>query len=236
VIQKHFESSETKIREIVFWHPVLRGEQFACARRFDQDEAKTAQMAVADVAHIDIDFGAYDDVHGIADLVYKNHIREADRPPLCGNDLADLLTDRRFAVINAWRNVLPQPIQSAPLALLHTHYYDCDNDGKQHQLAASFPDGVPCPKRSRWYTYPQLTKDEVLLFYQYDRKVSKISDLWHTALPEIQEGGCDSKRKSFDVRMLIVFDEEVPPELDRFHPNRTRAKPEEADEEDSEVE
>ena len=49
------------------------------------------------------------------------------------------------------------------------------------------------------------------------------SDLWHCAI-EVEEKESDSvhRRKSFDIRALIVFDDEVSDNHDRFSPERTR--------------
>lgn len=59
--------------------------------------------------------------------------------------------------------------------------------------------------------------------------VSQTSDLWHCALPtsetienKNQKTNYFQPRKSFDVRAFVVFDELVPNELDRFHPERIR--------------
>ena len=61
---------------------------------------------------------------------------------------------------------------------------------------------------ARWYSYPDLTPDELLLFCQYDRDATRPSDLWHCALASTGD------RTSFDVRTLVVFADR--PVEDRF--------------------
>ena len=66
---------------------------------------------------------------------------------------------------------------------------------------------------------------EVLCFTQYDRKSSRPSEIWHCALPEIAEDADAPPRRSFEVRALVIFDETLPRQVDRWRPhehNRNR--------------
>ena len=67
------------------------------------------------------------------------------------------------------------------------------------------------------------------MFYQYDRSVTQPSDLWHFAISiednRAQHAEAISKkspRESFDILALVVFDEIVDKDKDRFHPVRLR--------------
>merc|ERR1719491_565753 len=105
---------------------------------------------------------------------------------------------------------------NSPLAILYTKYL---------ARLGSFPQDAPDPIRSLWYTYPSMTKDECLLFLQYDRLQSQPSDLWHCALSPNEfnsDPGSGMPRRSFDIRALVVFEEKVPGELDRFRTHRPR--------------
>jgi hypothetical protein len=66
--------------------------------------------------------------------------------------------------------------------------------------------------------------DEVLLFKQYDRRVDRISDIWHCALPVFPGEEESSARTSFDCRALVIFDDDepVPKEIDRYCDDRIR--------------
>ena len=75
--------------------------------------------------------------------------------------------------------------------------------------------------------FPNTTKDEVIVFYQYDRNVLQPSDLWHCAISTTRGRESNNEfmhqpRKSFDIRAFIVLNETVPDEFDRFSPDRTR--------------
>ena len=117
---------------------------------------------------------------------------------------------KRFAIVNAWRNIASFPVVSNPLALFSVRYDDSNK---------AFPEAAPNMNQSKWYTYSNMTQDEVLLFCQYDRDVTRPSDLWHCALHDI--GDVNSPpRSSIDVRCFILFDEVVPKETDRYSDNR----------------
>jgi len=105
----------------------------------------------------------------------------------------------------------PEPVISAPLAIYSTR---CD---KSH---LAFPDVGPSDE-SKWYIFPNATPDEVIVFYQYDRNIMQTSDLFHCAISTNKVRTCDG-RKSFDIRALIIFEEDVPDELDRYKKSRTR--------------
>ena len=77
----------------------------------------------------------------------------------------------RFAIINVWRNIADTPVQVHPLALcdaqtveaedlvvFEIHY--ADRIGENY-----FARHAP---RHRWYFYPELTRDEVILIKQWD--------------------------------------------------------------------
>ena len=72
--------------------------------------------------------------------------------------------------------------------------------------------------------------EEVIVFYQYDRNMLQSSDLWHCAIsPAAREQTGQTNhaaqlepRRSFDIRALVVLDETVSRDPDRFSSDRTR--------------
>ncbi len=81
------------------------------------------------------------------------------------------LSSGRFAIINVWRNIAPEPVATRPLALcdalsvrpedlvvFEIHY--ADRIGENY--FAKHHEG------HRWYFYPALTRDEALLIKQWD--------------------------------------------------------------------
>ncbi len=82
-----------------------------------------------------------------------------------------VLAGRRFALINVWRNIAPEPVQCDPLAfcdaqrvtpedlvVFEIHY--ADRVGENY-FAKSRPS-------HRWWVYPEITRDEAILIKQWD--------------------------------------------------------------------
>jgi hypothetical protein len=114
-----------------------------------------------------------------------------------------------------------------PLAVMATRYDD-DHRPPCHGGCAAFPDARPNYETSRCYTFPNMTCDELLLFYQYDRDCRNPSDIWHVALTSVHEAAAAHaharRRKSIEVRCFLVFQYTVPKHLDRFRDDRRRSK------------
>jgi hypothetical protein len=193
-----------QLEKVVFWHPMIRGTDIADL------SARTAPPAA--LVHIDTDVGAYE-LQDLVKIIQKNSI-EGD------NDNDDQIVQeairagKRFVIVNAWRNIDPsKPVQRSPLALCLPDYQS------SHKC---FP--YAQPETYRWYTFPEMTTDEVLLFKQYDRKADRISDLWHCALSDVgQQNGANAHRRSLDLRALCILDEQLPSDLDRYSGHRQRA-------------
>ena len=86
-------------------------------------------------------------------------------------DVARALGEGRFAIINLWRNIAPEPVATEPLgfcdaATVHPddlvvfEVYYSDRTGENY--LAKHADN------HRWYCYPALTRDEALLIKQWD--------------------------------------------------------------------
>lgn len=241
----------TKSFNVTFWNPMVRSEEFKYnisghdGNNIDSivHETTTPKASIASMVHIDTDVGAYPNIKDFITLVEKNRL---DKNTYFPTDEIVALLERghRFAIVNFWRNINFHPISQSPLAILYTNYDQIDssdqNENYQNQSQKNgrninklncFPYVAPNTGKSKWYTFPQMTGDECLIFLQYDRLTTQISDLWHCALTNYtatkQEGQYQDDveiepRKSFDVRAFIVFDELVPLEFDRLHPNRLR--------------
>jgi hypothetical protein len=203
VLETTFEGSE--ISHMIFWNPMLRGEQLVPTK----EEEATPTASVAGAVHIDTDVGAYEDEESLVRLIEMNRIDTGSFPR--DELIAALQARRRFAIVNMWRNIAPVPVARAPMALLATRY----------EGPGAFPEAVLDPTRSRWYTFSEMKRDELLLFRQYDRDVSHPSDFWHCALKGFGDASAPP-RQSFDLRCFIVFKEQVPESRDRFGVDRLR--------------
>ena len=206
-----------KIIHISFWNPMMRGETLEISRQ-QRDGLYIPTANIASLVHIDTDVGAYEKIQDVLAIIDKNRVRCDSSPSTSSTfeDVADAIVSGRkqFAILNFWRNIDETPVRRVPLSIYSPRY---DGD-------AAFPDAAPNVESSKWYMFPNATRDEVIVFYQYDRERKQPSDLWHCAIEveENEESDSVHRRKSFDIRAFIVFDEEVSSNNDRFSTERTR--------------
>lgn len=206
--------SKDDIEALVLWHPTLRGEELSVGSR---SEDRPGLGPIASRAHIDTDVGAYG-LEGVCNLVDKNRVdasveNEDDNTAVSiKDDLMKACGDRRrMLLLNLWRPLVP--VHSAPLGLLATKY---------ESGSGIFPNVAPSRGSSQWYIFSNMQPDECLIFKQYDRRLDKQSDIWHCALdvheavPSQDSAVGKRKRKSFDIKAMVVLKEQVPKELDRL--------------------
>ncbi|KAF1010350.1 MAG: hypothetical protein GAK32_01535 [Pseudomonas fluorescens] len=114
---------------------------------------------------------------------------------------------KRFAIINVWRPI-GAPVQSTPLAvcdarsmaqadLLASDLVYRDKVGETYSVRAN--------PAHRWFYYPQLRPDEVLLLKIHDTRqdVARLSA--HTAFDDPQTPAGAPGRRSIEVRALVFF-------------------------------
>lgn len=209
------EFSRETLLSVVFWHPMLRTSAEHPLENDDNNDGTISRSNVASLVHIDNDVGAFE-LDELLKVVFNNRMDDDDDDKNGNDDMATVMqlveSGHRFAIVNAWKNIRVEPVQRAPLALFRPTYAEPNG---------CVPTARPDDKRSRWYTFPRMTRDEVLLFKQYDRRADKRSDIWHCALTHV--GSDDAVlRESLDVRAFCVFDTVVPTGLDRYGENRIR--------------
>ena len=206
------------ISHVLFYQPMLRGEKV---------EMGTKTSPVASLVHIDTDIGAHD-TEGMVRLVERNQIvatggGDGDETIFPRKELIGAINKgARFAIVNAWRGLSSdgKPVGRAHLGLLSPQYDSDQNLPRRHRC---YPALKPKRPQSRWYTYPQMEHDEILLFKQYDRRVDRVSDLWHCALPVFPWEEESPPRMSFDCRALVVFENDmVPKDIDRYCDDRLK--------------
>lgn len=203
------------VSDIVFWCPTLRTQDsLQTARDRDGDSNNEVPRAsYVSTAHIDTDVNAFESTEQLVRMIAKNVFPGTACPSA---EIIKYVDEdrRRFAIVNAWRNIRSAPIQRAPLAFLSTRYAVPNT---------AFPNAKPSMMgTSKWYTYPDMTPNELLLFCQYDRDAAHPSDLFHCALILVGTGGggggvdAPPPRESFDVRCLVIFKDVVPVDRDRL--------------------
>jgi len=126
---------------------------------------------------------------------------------LVGGVEAEQLLQRRFAVINVWRP-LRGPVEQAPLAFcdassleqadfVPTDLRYRDRVGEVYSLTFR-PD-------HRWFYYPAMQADEVLLLKCYDSDPKRACFTAHTAIDDPSSPADAAARESIEVRTLAFF-------------------------------
>lgn len=144
--------------------------------------------------------------------------------PLDRDEVEQAITDGRFAIINLWRNIVPEPVAVHPLALcdavsfgpedlvvFEIHY--ADRVGENY--FAKHADG------HRWFFYPGLTRDEALLIKQWDsagrlaKTGGEAADAgggepctfsFHSAFADPTTPADAPERWSMEVRCAVLYD------------------------------
>ena len=126
---------------------------------------------------------------------------------LVGGEEAEQLLQRRFAVINVWRP-LRGPVQQAPLAFcdatslvqddfVPTDLRYRDRVGEVYSLTFR--------PEHRWFYYPAMQADEVLLLKCYDSDPRRACFTAHTAIDDPSAPSDARARESIEVRTLAFF-------------------------------
>ena len=140
-------------------------------------------------------------------------------------DVARTLEAGRFAIVNLWQNIAPEPVASHPLAFcdagtVHPDHlvvfetYYADRVGENYFSRHS--------DSHRWYFYPALTRDEAVLIKQWDsagglarsngeRPDSMTPDApctfsFHSAFEDPATAPDAPDRWSIEVRCVALFD------------------------------
>lgn len=126
-------------------------------------------------------------------------------------DEAEARLARRFAVIQAWRPI-NRPIVADPLAICDARtigtqdlvptrrLYD-ERVGEVYHIAYN-PD-------NRWYYFPEMTRDEALVFTCYDsKKDGRARFSAHASFHDPNAPADAGPRESMEIRLLAFFDED----------------------------
>ncbi len=133
-------------------------------------------------------------------------------------DDADDRLNRRFAIINVWRS-MTGPIEQWPVAV-------CDarsvNDDLMHQIVRSAPHRAEpsfeynrasetrhasYDANHRWYYFPRMTRNEALLFKNYDTLQDGTARYaLHSAFEDPTSPPEPSARESIESRAFVFFD------------------------------
>jgi hypothetical protein len=118
---------------------------------------------------------------------------------------ADLLLQSRYEVINVWRPIIG-PVQEAPLAICDARSISREDiepteEGVKHEVYI-----FNFSSRHRWFYFPNMEQDEVLLFKCFDSMDDGRARLTaHTAFDDPNTPRDSVPRESIEVRTLAFF-------------------------------
>ena len=128
--------------------------------------------------------------------------------------------DRHFQSVNLWRSADPDhAIEMMPLAVCDMRtvdpadiiFGDGMNTGNIEQYTKVVDQKIVFAPTQRWYYFPLMTPDEMLLFRQYDTRQTSLArrTVFHTAVADPVTRADAPMRSTIELRMQTVFDVET---------------------------
>ena len=156
--------------------------------------------------------GAVERVHGD----YTHSSGPAMLAELCERGvLPPSAAGRRGAILNVWRNAAYTPVQSKPLAVCDVRSVPEDSHGTYYLVEGG---AETSPRRKgenlklhyaphhAWWYYPEMTRDEALVFWTYDGRVpASPAFTLHCAFDEEGTPEDALPRESIIVRCAAIF-------------------------------
>ena len=143
----------------------------------------------------------------------------ADMSPAVEDRFLRLVPDERhFESINIWRSAKPETIRMMPLAVCAMRsvspedivFGDGQNTGNIKQYMKVVDQRLIHSRHQRWYYFPNMTPEEVLLFRQYDtrQELLNLRTVFHTAVPDPTTPPDAPMRFTIEVRMQAIYGKE----------------------------
>jgi len=122
----------------------------------------------------------------------------------------DILS-RQFCIVNVWRNIKDEPVQSKPLALLDPASLGKD-DFVTYEMQYAERKGENYALRynsnHQWYFYPLMEKDECLVFKTWESRTDRPRYCFHTAFTDLNQPADAPPRASIEVRTIAIMPKE----------------------------
>merc|ERR1712187_396440 len=120
----------------------------------------------------------------------------------------DDVLSRDFCIMNVWRNIKADPVQSKPLAALDPSSIDrkdfityemqfAERRGKNYAMRFN--------EKHQWYFYPFMEKDECLVFKTWEKREDRPRYCFHTAFQDLAEAASAPPRCSIEVRTVAIM-------------------------------
>jgi len=126
----------------------------------------------------------------------------------------EMLKSKRLVIYGTWRCLSPPP-QNVPFALCAANSIS-QQDVISADAIADYPGAEEIKWEAfmykfnpmhEWRYFPNLTKDELILFKHFDSAESKATRCPHTAFNDDYYSSCTSPRLSIDTRVFAFFDD-----------------------------
>mmetsp|Transcript_16864 Transcript_16864/g.25343 ORF Transcript_16864/g.25343 Transcript_16864/m.25343 type:complete len:383 (+) Transcript_16864:92-1240(+) len=168
------------------------------------------------------------DLSGPAKVNDTWRLVKGEKEPLIPPTLVQKVTDKKegkWAMINVWRNIKREPVQRFPLAVVDSRSVDpedlvtfeihySDRVGENY-----FIRNTPKQQRHKWHYFPQMVRDEALVFKQWDstgklqRSKGKVQTIQSTTPQFVPHSAIDDPttspkapdRESIEVRCVLIF-------------------------------
>ena len=144
----------------------------------------------------------------------------ADMSPAVEGGFRRIVPDERhFESINIWRSAIPETVRLMPLAVCDMRsvriddivFGDGQNTGNIKQYTKVVDQRLIHGPHQRWYYFPDMTPEEVLLFRQYDtrQEVLNLRTVFHTAVADPNTPVDAPMRSTIEVRMQAIYGEDT---------------------------
>lgn len=119
----------------------------------------------------------------------------------------DILS-RQFCIVNVWRNINEEPVQSKPLAVLDPAGLE-RSDFLTYEMQYAERKGenyaLRYNQKHNWYFFPLMRKEECLVFKTWESRTDRPRYCFHTAFRDIVEPNDAPPRASIEVRTIAIM-------------------------------
>jgi hypothetical protein len=120
----------------------------------------------------------------------------------------DDILSRDFCIVNVWRNIKDEPVQTKPLAVLDPSTIE-RQDFITYEMQFAERRGenyaMRFDPRHQWYFYPFMEKDECLIFKTWELRTDRPRYCFHTAFDDLAQPAGAPPRCSIEVRTVAIM-------------------------------
>lgn len=156
--------------------------------------------------------GGGNGINGYAGVVHTD-FRAHRAQELARSQGNGLLDQRRFIIVNTWRNISDEhPVYNDALALCDSKtvrgVLPCDVEHPNRQRSEQYRLDPARAEEHRWFYFPHMQKDELLIFKQYDSDPrARARYCFHTAFNDPTVPKDAPARQSIEVRAVALFND-----------------------------